>query len=338
MPEISIIMPCYNAEFFIAEAIESLQNQIFLNWELLIVNDGSTDSSRNIATYYEKKDTRIKVISKKNGGVSSARNYGYKYISNDSKFIIFTDADDRFEISFLKQLYDKINENYKIGAVYCDHRIINDSGVLQNKFIMPRFLPGIVGLRNVNDNIEKTHFLSIFYWTKMFEALTLIRKEAYNETEGWDEKIGNIGEGVDLFCTIALNWHILYINRELYYYRRYSNQVTNVDKGKFLKQEKIIISKWNSKIKFMNKEDATLTKLAVSTFLVNRRLHQKTSSIKHQIRYDPFKGILNLGVIFFLILAGIAVHLKYFSYKNRILQENINNHQNTNRFKRIKTY
>ena len=59
MPEISIIMPCYNAEFFIAEAIESLQNQIFLNWELLIVNDGSTDSSRNIATYYEKKDTRI---------------------------------------------------------------------------------------------------------------------------------------------------------------------------------------------------------------------------------------------------------------------------------------
>ena len=72
---ISIIMPVYNSEKYISEAIESVCNQSYKNWELLIVNDGSTDYTSKIIDDFAKKDSRIKVFHRKNEGVSMARNF-----------------------------------------------------------------------------------------------------------------------------------------------------------------------------------------------------------------------------------------------------------------------
>ena len=76
MPKLSIIIPIYNAENFLARCLESIINQDFSDYELLLVNDGSTDSSLRICKQYAKIDKRIRVIDKPNGGVSSARNEG----------------------------------------------------------------------------------------------------------------------------------------------------------------------------------------------------------------------------------------------------------------------
>jgi glycosyltransferase involved in cell wall biosynthesis len=89
---VSIIIPIFNAEKFIAETINSVIAQSYKNWELLLINDGSTDNSTSIIKKYSRKDERIKYFFQNNSGVSSARNYGIKEAKGD--FIFFLDADD----------------------------------------------------------------------------------------------------------------------------------------------------------------------------------------------------------------------------------------------------
>src|SRR5687768_5740122 len=101
MPLVSIVMPCYNAAPFLATSIRSLIYQSFTNWELVVVNDGSTDHSESIALELAALDGRITVISKPNGGYVSARLEGYKHISANSKYVIFYDADDSLHPAML---------------------------------------------------------------------------------------------------------------------------------------------------------------------------------------------------------------------------------------------
>lgn len=101
-PLISIVMPMYNVEHFISKAIESIINQTFTNWELIIVNDGSTDNSRNISQQYSLKDSRIKIVDKENGGLSDARNFGAQKAIGD--YIHFIDSDDWIETDCYEKL------------------------------------------------------------------------------------------------------------------------------------------------------------------------------------------------------------------------------------------
>ena len=78
-PEISIIVPVYNVEKYLKRCIDSILNQSFTDFELILVDDGSTDNSGKIIDEYAIKDERIKVIHKENGGLSSARNVGIEY-------------------------------------------------------------------------------------------------------------------------------------------------------------------------------------------------------------------------------------------------------------------
>ena len=97
----SIIMPCYNVEMHIGKAIESVLQQSLTNFELLVVIDGSPDNSKKIAEEYAVKDSRVKVLVKENGGVSSARNFGLDNASG--KYIYFIDPDDWIEPDLLEK-------------------------------------------------------------------------------------------------------------------------------------------------------------------------------------------------------------------------------------------
>ena len=114
--EISIIVPIYNAEKFLPEAIESLINQTFKDIEIILVNDGSPDGSQKICEKYAEKDERIIVVNKENGGLADARNAGMKVATG--KYIMFLDADDMFEPDSCENMYkviEKNNADYVIG-------------------------------------------------------------------------------------------------------------------------------------------------------------------------------------------------------------------------------
>lgn len=113
---ISIIIPVYNVEKYIRQSIESVLNQTYKQLEMIIVDDGSKDMSASICDEYAKKDDRIKVIHKENGGLSSARNTGMKVATG--KYIMFLDSDDFLENNACELLYNTIESkdlDYVIG-------------------------------------------------------------------------------------------------------------------------------------------------------------------------------------------------------------------------------
>ncbi len=116
---ISIVIPMYNAQEFIAKLLDSILAQTYKKFEVVIVNDGSTDNSLNIVNEYAKKDNRIKVITTPNGGVSRARNIGLKNITG--KYFSFLDADDYIE----KDMYEKIVDamkKYNTDVIRCNYK------------------------------------------------------------------------------------------------------------------------------------------------------------------------------------------------------------------------
>ncbi len=117
MSKISVIVPLYNVEDCLKQCIESILNQSFKDFYLILVNDGSNDKSGAICDEYSLKDKRIKVIHKKNGGVSSARNVGIEYaLTLDADWIVFVDSDDWITRIYLETLYNMVNDKVLIAS------------------------------------------------------------------------------------------------------------------------------------------------------------------------------------------------------------------------------
>lgn len=110
------MMPAYNAEKFIRSAIESVLNQSYQLWELILVNDGSTDNTANLIN--EMTDPRIRVFSQENSGEASARNHALTKIQGE--FLAFLDADDFYHTSFLAVMVSYLNQHPEKDGVYCD--------------------------------------------------------------------------------------------------------------------------------------------------------------------------------------------------------------------------
>ena len=118
MPIISIIMPAYNAEEYIEKSIESIISQTSENWELIIINDGSTDNTGQIISDWAKKEPRINVFSQQNKGVSCARNLGIEHAAG--KYLAFLDSDDLYDKTFVEKMCAKI-EQENVAVVYCGY-------------------------------------------------------------------------------------------------------------------------------------------------------------------------------------------------------------------------
>lgn len=112
MPIVSIIVPVYNTEKYLSQCIDSILSQTFIDYELILVNDGSTDNSGKICDEYATKDNRIVVIHKENGGANKAREAGV--IASNCEWVIFVDSDDIISKNAIETLYNNINDDIDI--------------------------------------------------------------------------------------------------------------------------------------------------------------------------------------------------------------------------------
>ena len=108
-PLVSVIIPIYNVEKYLGRCLDSVINQDYKNIEIILINDGATDNSLNIAIDYQKKDKRIKVFSQKNQGLSAARNTGLdKAVGN---YITFIDSDDYVSKDYVSYMFNLLKKN-----------------------------------------------------------------------------------------------------------------------------------------------------------------------------------------------------------------------------------
>lgn len=122
---ISVIVPMYNCEKTIDRCIQSVLNQENENWELLLIDDGSTDKTVEICKRYIRDNDKVRVYKKENGGPSSARNYGIENAKGD--YLVFLDSDDYFDNSHISSL-QKVIDSKNPDTIFCGYKAIYESG------------------------------------------------------------------------------------------------------------------------------------------------------------------------------------------------------------------
>lgn len=203
---ISIIVPVYNVEKYVGKCIESILHQTYADFELILVNDGSTDTSYEICCKYAEKDERIRLINKENGGLSSARNRGIDVCKGD--FITFVDSDDYISKFMLSELYKYIIEN-SADISMCSFKRVEEFEEIKDIKVSGEI--EILSSRNCFERIYSSQVDEFTVaWGKLYKR-KLFENIRYPE--------GKIHE--DEFVTYKLFYaanKIVYLNRKLYFY------------------------------------------------------------------------------------------------------------------------
>ncbi len=177
-PKVSVILPIYNQEKYLAKALDSLKNQTLKETEFICVNDGSRDNSLNILKEYEKNDKRIKIIDQNNQGCGSARNNGLKIAKGE--YIAFLDPDDWFEPEALEVLYKK-SKKQNCDVLVFNFNKVDDSGSLLGSFNLKKRLQRFFNIKedeNFNWRDIKPRVLGGLHpasWNKLYKR-DLIKK------------------------------------------------------------------------------------------------------------------------------------------------------------------
>lgn len=212
---ISIVLPIYNVEKYLKKCIETILNQTYDNIEILLVDDGSTDHSGEICDEFEKKDKRIKVIHKTNGGLSDARNTGLKHAKG--KYISFIDSDDYVSEKYVEELYTLLKTNNAQIAVCNFQRVKEDGQVVSTEDIQSETLSSKEALEKLND--RKFYPTSIVAWNKLYD-IKLFDDILY--------PLGKLHE--DEYTTYKLYYKakkVVITSNVLYYYRTVQTSIMN---------------------------------------------------------------------------------------------------------------
>lgn len=183
MPEISVIVPVYNVEKYVEQCIKSIVNQTFKNFELIIVDDGSTDNSGKLCDNFAENDYRIHVIHTENRGVAAARNKGLDIAIGE--FICFVDSDDYVQNNYLAYMYGQIR-NSDYDFVSCTANFVNENSFLlqRNSYDTKKMI--------IDSNIIKTYMTTNYIedvaWNKLYkrdvwENLRYLENVNYEDTE-----------------------------------------------------------------------------------------------------------------------------------------------------------
>lgn len=213
MPKISIIVPVYKAEPYLHRCIDSILAQTFTDWELLLVDDGSTDRSGEICDEYAKKDKRIRVFHKENGGVSSARNLGLEKIQGE--YVTFVDADDWIDADALNVCMTEIE--------------VNDLDVLQFSFTRDEHLLGSLSsdsteVCSLPDYLEK-RMLLVSVWSSIIRS-SIVQKHKIR----FDCQMKLAEDQLFLFMCMEYATKLMRIPNRLYYYYDNPQSATNNEK------------------------------------------------------------------------------------------------------------
>jgi glycosyltransferase involved in cell wall biosynthesis len=201
MPKVSVIIPTYQCATYVSLAVKSVLTQTYRDFDVIVVNDGSTDNTLQVLAEFNEK---IQVITQANGGSSAARNTGIRATS--SEYIAFLDADDFWLPHKLEQQMPLFEEDPKVGLVFGDILLATSKGVLKDTNF--KLMPPSKGM--VFHDLFKGNFIPA--------TSVVIRRCCIDEVGFFDE--GVLGpEDYDLWLRISQAWNVAYVNEPVAIYR-----------------------------------------------------------------------------------------------------------------------
>ncbi len=257
MPDISVIICAYNAENTVAEAIESVLNQSMKNFELILINDGSNDSTLNIANTYAQNDARLRVIDQKNCGLGLSRNHAIK--ESKGNFIAFLDADDVWLKQKLELQIRVMNENESVDIV------------VTNTIAYDELEKGLPEL-NYNSDYYPDFFDLIVTKNFFFQPVTsLINRRLFDELAVFTDD--HSGQDYYPFLVFALhNVRLFKLNCPLYGERSLPGSLQRSTRSRFISamaRYKAVqaVLKDKENVGYLTKERVSLLKKASDRFL-----------------------------------------------------------------------
>lgn len=244
--KISIIIPVYNVENYLKSCIDSVIRQSYKNIEIILINDGSTDNSKEICEQYEKNYTFIKLINKKNGGLSDARNVGI--LNSTGEYLVFLDSDDYWDDDqFLFEITLIIKKNLAIDYIFFRYKYFYQN---QNKFIENSFYIN-EKIKFWESGIECLEFIfnktPKFQW---FAWMGVVRREFLIENNLFFIKGRKYEDMLWTPHVFLKAKSIGFYNSVVYVYRlERKGQITNIVSSKSLEDNIFIATSWYEYLK-----------------------------------------------------------------------------------------
>lgn len=211
LPLISVIMPAYNPGTFLPTAIESVLAQTYHHFELIIIDDGSTDHTPDICRAYAKKDARIHVFRQQNQGPAAARNAGIKL--SKGQFICLLDADDCMDPKKIEIQLSVMQQNPEIDITYTALKLIDDKG-------------NTLGEIHSQDYPPEVLVAQMFFRNVISNANTIMAKRFCLERNAYDENY-KYAEDYDLMMRLVHQYCFKYVDIPLTLYRRHGNNLSD---------------------------------------------------------------------------------------------------------------
>jgi len=279
MPKVSVIVPTYNRAKFIERALDSVLNQTFLDFEIIVIDDGSIDNTKEVLYQYNDK---IKYIYQNNSGISAARNRGI----NESlgEYIAFLDSDDFWAPEKLNEQVKVLDSNKKVGIVYVRMPIVNAKGEQ-------------LGMKPAGVSGKNFHEL-LHLWGDLPTSSVMTRKECFLKAGMFDVSL-TMSEDTEMWIRIAKFYDLFEIEgKVLAYYYRHDDQITTSRIRVYLEQIKtdlkIISIHKEAPKSLIFKRIASNEYMAGKIFYLQRDYDKSLSHV-----YRAFKYYLPLGTLFF---------------------------------------
>jgi glycosyltransferase involved in cell wall biosynthesis len=229
-PTISIIIPAYNAEQFLAATLNSVLAQTVSEWELLIIDDGSHDSTRMISEKYAARDPRIQVWTKANAGVSAARNFGYARSNPNSEFLCFLDADDVWEPKALEILRQALTAHPEAPAAYGLARYIDKAGAALEPGVCESHQRTRWGIEDGRvtrwPDDRPTDFTVEAVMERIVTSGTVLIRRHTLEISGLFDPSLRLWEDWDLWLRISRIGGLIFVNKLVLGYRQHGGNVS----------------------------------------------------------------------------------------------------------------
>lgn len=239
MKKISIIMPAYNVETYISRSIESVLEQTFIDWELIIIDDGSTDQTAKVVAEFVGRDDRIYLMQQENLGVSAARNKGIKFATGD--YIAFLDSDDTYDSQFIELMLSSLIDNN--GDIsFCKYSIVDPSGKTE-------FLSNINVKKMINNSFSE-HIVSEMH-TYVGMGFMYRRELLVSRNILFDESTRNC-EDLEFLLTACYSSQVCFVPEYLYIYTNRPNSASKA--GISVTQIKSVLRCFNRMVGFFSEK------------------------------------------------------------------------------------